>query len=200
MTRFEEKLYLQSVFDAIDEVYQLNKHQAISSYEERLRTSLNKLLIPDWYNHDYTSVNALRKTKSHGQVPRVKRVDRHEKTNQDEKPDGSFSSSNGHSSHLTNGNSRHRSASQTWSERAPFRHHSTVSSSETNGTVIINGNRHSNGTSTYAPGLQRVIQSSTWYKPKAFAVDGSNALSPPSLSRRIGKCNLIIIIVFMSEK
>lgn len=191
MTRFEEKLYLQSVFDAIDEVYQLNKHETISSYEERLRTSVNKLLIPDWYNHDYTSVNALRKTKSHGQVPRLKRVDRDERTNQDEKPDESFSSSNGHSSHLTNGVPRHRSSSQTWSERALGRHHSTASSSETNGTVVINGNRHSNGSSTYAPGRQRVIQSSTWYKPKAFAVDANNG---------IGKCNSILILVFMSER
>ena len=71
MTRFEEKLYLQSVFDAIDQVYKMKKPSQISTYEERLRASFNKLLVPDWYNHEYSSTNGLRKTKSHGHVPRV---------------------------------------------------------------------------------------------------------------------------------
>ncbi|CAF4322251.1 unnamed protein product [Rotaria magnacalcarata] len=74
MTHIEEKLYLQSILDVIDEVYKLkNYHQQTSTYEERLTASFNKLLVPDWYNHDYTSANELRKTKSHGQVSRTKR-------------------------------------------------------------------------------------------------------------------------------
>jgi hypothetical protein len=185
MTRIEEKLYLQSVFDAIDEVYNLKNHQQTSTYEERLRASFNKLLIPDWYNPDYTTINGLRKTKSHGQVPRVKRYN--------DTPDSSVSPSN-NSPLLSNGTHRYRSTSQSWSERPPLRRNSTTSSYDTNGSVIINGRRstNSNGTSTYAPGVQRVAQSSTWYKPKTFItkpVNGHSVVPPKPLPRysKLGK-------------
>jgi hypothetical protein len=174
MTRIEEKLYLQSVFDAIDQVYKMKKHQPILSYEERLRASFNKLLIPDWYNHDYTSTNGLRKTKSHGHVPRVKRNNNHDDTS---------GSSSINSPHLSNGTHRktyrHRSPSRSWSERPPLRHDSTTSSYDTNGSVI-NGRRSttSNGSSaSYAPGVQRVAQSSTWYKPRMFPAKTTNGKS-----------------------
>jgi hypothetical protein len=193
MTRIEEKLYLQSVFDAIDEVYKLKTQQKTLSYEERLRASFNKLLIPDWYNHDYTSTNELRKTKSHGQVPRIKRYD-YNNNHQHETSDASISSSN-NSLHLSNGRHRHRSPSRSWSERPSLRRNSTTSSYDTNGSVIINGRRstNSNGTSTYAPGAQRVAQSSTWYKPKTFTINNTNGTSnghstePPKVLPRYSK-------------
>ena len=75
MTHIEEKFYLQNVFDAIDEIYKLNNSSKALTYEERLRASFNKLLIPDWYNNDYTAINELRKAKSYGQVLRTKRYD-----------------------------------------------------------------------------------------------------------------------------
>jgi len=207
MTRFEEKLYLQSVFDAIDQVYNMKKSQKYSTYEERLRASFNKLLIPDWYNHDYTSTNGLRKTKSHGYVPRVKRSNTHSNTNNnnDDTPDTSVSSST-NSPHLSNGTHgqsyRHRSSSRSWSERPPLRRDSTTSSYDTNGSVI-NGRRSttSNGSSTYAPGVQRVAQSSTWYKPRTFSTkitngntNGHSIEAPKPLPRcsKIGKRYLII--------
>lgn len=148
MTRLEEKLYLESVFNAIDEVYQLKTQQKIIDYEQRLRNSLSKLLVPDWYNPDYTSTNILRKSKSHSQVPRSKTI------------------------HISNGGSNspsssHRyrcSSSQAYSEKLSFRRNSTVSSSDTNTSVITNSRR----SSTYAPGTQRVAQSSKWYRPKIF--------------------------------
>lgn len=191
MTRLEEKLYFQSVFDAIDQVYQIKKPApsppSISSYEERLRASLNKLIIPDWYNHQYTSINVLRKTKSHGHVPRSKRT---KNTN-----DLSMSSFN-HSPHFSNGTHppayRYRSPSQTWSERPLIRRDSTTSSYDTNGSVI-NGRRSttSNGSSSsYAPGVQRVAQSSTWYKPRPFAPNGmsnGHSFQPPRPSPRYSK-------------
>lgn len=192
MTRWEEKLYFQSVFDAIDQVYQIKKPvpPTISSYEERLRASFNKLILPDWYNHEYTSINALRKTKSHGHVPRSKRT-----KNVNDHPNVSTSSSN-HSSHLSNGTHlqsyRYRSPSQSWSERPAIRRDSTTSSYDTNGSVI-NGRRSttSNGSSaSYAPGVQRVAQSSTWYKPRTFATNGMNnghAFQPPKPSPRYSK-------------
>lgn len=188
MTRLEEKLYFQSVFDAIDQVYQIKKPvPSISSYEERLRASLNKLIIPDWYNHQYTSVNVLRKTKSHGHVPRSKRS-----KNTNDQVNLSISSSN-HSPHLSNGTHpptyRYRSPSQTWSERPLIRRDSTTSSYDTNGS-IINGRRSttSNGSSSssYAPGVQRVAQSSTWYKPRPFASNGHSS-QPPKPSPRYSK-------------
>jgi hypothetical protein len=193
MTRIEEKLYLQSVFDAIDEVYKLKNHQQTLTYEERLRASFKKLLIPDWYNHDYTSINGLRKTKSHGQVPRVKRYDINNNHNNDTF-DASISSLN-NSSHLSNGTHRHRLPSRSWSERPLLRRNSTASSSDTNGSVIINGRRltNSNGISTYAPGVQRVAQSSTWYKPKTFTIKSTNgnsnghSIEPPKPLPRYSK-------------
>jgi hypothetical protein len=177
MTRIEEKIYLQSVFDAIDEVYNLKKQQKSLTYEERLRASFSKLLVPDWYNHDYTSSNGLRKTKSHGQVPHIKRYDNNNNYNH-ETSNASISSSN-NSPRLSNGTRRHRSPSRSWSERALLRHNSTVSSYDTNGSTIINGRRmtNSNETSTYAPGMQRVAQSSTWYKPKKFSIQNTNSHS-----------------------
>jgi len=204
MTRFEEKLYLQSVFDAIDDVYNLKNHQQTLTYEERLRASLNKLFIPNWYNHDYASINGLRKTKSHGQVPRIKRYDYNNNHN-NESPDISLSSTT-NSPHLSNDTHRYRSSSQSWSERRPVRCNSTTSSYDTNGSVSINGRRstHSNGISTYAPALQRVAQSSTWYKPKIFTTKTTNghSIEPPKpLPRysKLGKRNLIIILVLMSN-
>ncbi|CAF4807503.1 unnamed protein product, partial [Rotaria socialis] len=173
MTHIEEKLYLRSILDAIDEVYKLKNHhhhhhQQTSTYEERLTASFNKLLVPDWYNHDYTSTNELRKTKSHGQVSRTKR---HEyKTS-----DLSLSSSN-NSTHLSNGKHRHRSPSRSRSERPSLRNNSTTSSYDTNESIIIHNRRLTNSheTSTYVPGLQRVTQSSTWYKPKKFIINDNN--------------------------
>ena len=196
MTRVEEKKYLQSVFNAIDEVYNLKNHQQTLTYEERLRASFNKLLVPNWYNHDYTSINALRKTKSYGQVLHHKRYD--------------YNNNHSHTDTLTSSaisdeTHRHRSQGQTWSERRPLRHHSTASSYETNGTVVINGRR---STSAYAPGLQRVVQSSTWYKPKPFNIEmpiihnNGHSLVPPKPRPRyskIGKWNSIIILVLMSN-
>jgi hypothetical protein len=196
MTRLEEKHYLQHVFEAIDKVYQMKKQTSTCNYEERLRASYNKLLVPDWYNHEYTSTNGLRKTKSHGHVPRIKRVNgtNHNDNNNnnnnnnnnhynhqqqhDDTPDVSVSLSL-HSPNLSNGSRqtsyRHRSPSRSWSERAPMRHDSTSSSYDTNGSVI-NGRRSamSNGTSSYAPGMQRVAQSSTWYKPRIFPMKITN--------------------------
>jgi hypothetical protein len=190
VTRVEEKLYLQSVFDAIDEVYKMNNHQQTLTYEERLRASFNKLLIPDWYNHDYTSINGLRKTKSHGQVSRTKRYDNNHNHYQNGTSDALMSSSN-HSPHLSNGTYRYRTPSHSWSERPPLRRNSTTSSYDTNGSVIINGRRsiNSNGTPTYAPGVQRVAQSSTWYKPKTFTIKSSNghAIVPPKPLPRYSK-------------
>jgi hypothetical protein len=189
MTRIEEKLYLQSVFDAIDEVYNFKNQQKILTYEERLRASFSKLLIPDWYNPDYTSINELRKTQSHGQVPRIKRYDNNNNHNHDIS-NGSISSSN-NSPHLSNGTHRHRSPSRSWSERPPFRRNSTASSYDTNSSVIINGRRltNSNGISTYAPGVQRVAQSSTWYKPKTFMIKTTNGhtIEPPQPLPRYSK-------------
>jgi hypothetical protein len=192
MTRFEEKLYFQSVFDAIDQVYKIKKPQQISTYEERLRASFNKLIIPDWYNHEYTSTNGLRKTKSHGHVPRLKRTH----NNNDDTPDLSVSSSN-HSPYLSNGTHRKsyrpRSPSHSWSERPPMRLDSTTSSYDTNGS-IINGRRSttSNGSSSssYAPGVQRVAQSSTWYKPRIFTTNGNtngHSIVPPKPLPRYSK-------------
>ena len=170
MTRLEEKLYLQSVFDVIDEVYKLKNHPPTLTYDERLRASFNKLLVPDWYNHDYTSVNRLRKTKSHGQVPAVKRP--------------TYPPPNGACSQSSRETQRHRSPSRSWSERPPLRHHSTASSYETNGTVVIHGRRSSSSNgSSYAPGVQRVAQSSTWYKPESFLAINGVDLPPKPLPR-----------------
>jgi hypothetical protein len=189
MTRLEEKLYFQSVFDAIDQVYKIKKPQPISNtYEERLRASFNKLIIPDWYNPEYTSINGLRKTKSHGHVPRKKRGDHINNG------DNSISSSN-HSPCLSNGTHRQsfrpRSPSHSWSERHPIRHDSTCSSYDTNGSVI-NGRRSttSNGSSSYAPGVQRVAQSSTWYRPRMFTPNGNtngHTIAPPKPLPRYSK-------------
>ncbi|CAF3395811.1 unnamed protein product [Rotaria sp. Silwood1] len=185
MTHIEEKLYLQSVFDAIDEVYKFKNHQQTLTYEERLRASFNKLLIPDWYNHDYTSINKLRKTKSYGQVLHTKQYD-------DKTLNLSTSSSN-NSSHLSNVTYRHRSPSQSRSERLPLRCNSTTLTNDTNGNISINGRRSTNSheTSTYAPGLQRVIQSSSWYKPTVFTTNGNHinghAIEPPKPLPRYSK-------------
>ena len=188
MTRTEEKLYVESVFEAIDQAYPMKNHKPTCNYEERLRASFSKLLVPDWYNPDYTSSNGLRKTKSHGHVPRLKRVNGNNNTNNNnnnhhhnDTPDTSVSSLL-HSPHLSNGSQRpsyrHRSPSRSWSERPPIRRDSTASSYDANGTVI-NGRRStlSNGIAHYAPGVQRVAQSSTWYKPRAFAAKFSNGVS-----------------------
>jgi hypothetical protein len=71
----------------------------------------------------------------------------------------------------------------------------------------MNGRRltNSNGTSTYAPGVQRVAQSSAWYKPKIFTIKTSNGHSnepPKPLPRysKMSKCNLIIILALVSNK
>jgi hypothetical protein len=204
MTRFEEKLYLQSVFDAIDQVYKMKKPQQMTTYEERLRASFNKLLIPDWYNHDYSSINGLRKTKSHGHVPRVKRNNNNINHN-DDTPDTSVSSSV-NSPHLSNGTHRqsyrHRSPSRSWSERPPLRRDSTASSYDTNGSVI-HGRRSttSNGSSTYAPGVERVAQSSTWYKPRMFTPKITNgksnghSIEPPKPLPRYSKIGKLYLIV-----
>lgn len=206
MTRFEEKLYLQNVFDAIDQVYNMKKPQQIS-YEERLRASFNKLIVPDWYNPEYTVSNGLRKTKSHGHVPRSKLANRNNNNNNnDDTPDASISSST-YSPHLSNGtfrhSYRHRSPSRSWSEKPPVRLDSTTSSYDTS-ISIINGRRSasSNGSSNYAPGAQRVAQSSTWYKPRPFAAKSTNGNTnghsnepPKPLPRysKIGKCDFIFI-------
>lgn len=196
MTHIEEKIYLQSIFDAIDEVYKLKTHQSqkISTYEERLRASFNKLLIPDWYNPDYTSMNGLRKAKSHGQVTRLQRYE--------SKTSDLSTSSSTNSSLTSNDKHRHRSPSRSWSERASLRHNSTTSSNDTNGTYIVPCRRlnDSHENSNYTPGLQRVTQSSTWYRPKKFTVNGKNNTDhsnepPKPLPRhsKMSKCNLIII-------
>jgi hypothetical protein len=211
MTRAEDKVYLQHVFDAIDQVYKMKKPQQTSSYEERLRASFNKLIIPDWYNHEYTSTNGLRKTKSHGHVPRGKRTNYITNNNDDDTPETSVSSSIT-SPYLSNGKHRqsyrHRSPSRSWSERPPLRHDSTTSSYDTNGSVI-NGRRSttSNSSSSYASGVQRVAQSSTWYKPRIFTTKTTNGningypIEPPKplprYSKLVGKCNLIINYIFL---
>ncbi|CAF1156252.1 unnamed protein product [Rotaria sordida] len=191
MSRFEEKFYLQNVFDTIDQVYKMKKTQQILSYEERLRNSFNKLLVPDWYNHEYSLTNVLRKTKSHGHVQRIKRTNLN---NNDDTPDISISSSI-NSPHLSNGtyrqSYRHRSPSRSWSEKPPLRRDSTTSSYDTN-TSIIHGRRFttsSSSSSSYAPGQQRVAQSSTWYKPRIFATKITNGHSnePPKPLPRYSK-------------
>ncbi|CAF1928688.1 unnamed protein product [Rotaria magnacalcarata] len=172
----------------------MKKSQQNATYEERLRASFNKLIVPDWYNHDYTSTNGLRKTKSHGHVPRAKRVNKNNNnTNNDDTPDTSISSST-HSPHLSNGtyrqSYRHHSPSRSWSEKPPLRHDSTASSYDTS-TSVINGRRSvlSNGSASYAPGLQRVVQSSTWYKPNQFATKPTNghSIEPPKPLPRYSK-------------
>lgn len=183
MTRIEEKLYLQSVFDAIDEVYNLKNRQKSCTYEERLRASFSKLLIPDWYNPDYTSTNELRKSKSHGQVPRLKLSD----FPINDTSNGSITSLN-NSLHLSNGIHQRRSPSRSRSERASLRRNSTASSCDTNASITIHGRRltNSNGTTTYAPGMQRVAQSSTWYKPKPLTrtiTNGHSNQCPQPLPR-----------------
>ncbi|CAF1338505.1 unnamed protein product [Adineta steineri] len=182
MTRLEEKLYLQSVFNVIDEVYKFKNHKQVLTYEERLRASFNKLLVPNWFNRDYTSNNGLRKTKSHGQVFHTRRYDFNNNKN-NETYDSLTSSSTSNDTH------RYRSQSQSWSERRPVRHDSAASSYDTNGSVIINSRRliNSNGTSTYAPGLQRVTQSSTWYKPKTFTINEHTIDPPKPLPRHMKK-------------
>ncbi|UJR36376.1 hypothetical protein I4U23_029100 [Adineta vaga] len=186
MTRVEEKLYLQSVFNAIDEVYNLKNHQQALTYEERLRASFNKLLVPNWYNHDYTSINELRKTKSYGQVLHTKPYD----YNNNHPPSRNDTSDSFISSSISNDQNRRRSQSQTWSERRPLRHNSTASSYDTNGNVVINGRR---SLTTYAPGLQRVAQSSTWYKPKTFTMEKTinhnhgHSIIPPKPRPRYSK-------------
>jgi hypothetical protein len=202
MTRTEEKLYVESVFEAIDQAYAMKNHKPTCNYEERLRASFSKLLVPDWYNPDYTSSNGLRKTKSHGHVPRLKRVNGNNNTNNnnnnhhDDTPDISVCSSF-HSPHLSNGSHRpsyrHRSPSRSWSERPPIRRDSASSSYDPNCSVI-NGRRStlSNGAAHYAPGVQRVALSSTWYKPRTFAGKLSNghaveAPKPLPRSSKTGK-------------
>ena len=197
MTRFEEKLYLQSVFNAIDQVYKMKNTQQISSYEERLRTSFNKLLIPDWYNHEYTSTNGLRKTKSHGHVPRTKRTNYYDTTttiNNNHNDEIFVSSSINSSNNQHRPSYRHRSPSRSWSEKLPFRRDSMTSSYDTNGSVI-NGRRSAtlNGSSTYTSGVQRVAQSSTWYKPRIFTTTNKNdntnrySIEPPKPLPRYSK-------------
>ena len=169
MTHIEEKFYLQSVFNAIDEVYKLNNPSKALTYEERLRASFNKLLIPDWYNNDYTSINELRKTKSHGQVSRTKRYDN--------KP---CNVSSNNSSCFSNGTiHRHQSPTHSWSEMSSLRRSSTTANYDTNVGVTINGRclTNSHDTATYVSGLQRVIQSSSWYKPKTFTRKTTNKLN-----------------------
>jgi len=185
----DEKIYLKNIFDAIDQVYQMKKtQQQISSYEERLRASFNKLIIPDWYNHEYTSTNRLRKTKSHGHVPRMKRIINNNN-------DDTSVSSSINSPYLSNGTHRqsyrYRSPSRSWSERPPpLRHDSTTSSYDTNGN-FLNGRRLtiSNSPSSYAPGVQRVAQSSTWYKPKLFTtkIMNGHSIEPPKPLPRYSK-------------
>ena len=196
MTRTDEKLDVKSVFQALDQAYQMKNHKATCDYEERLRASFSKLLVPDWYNPDYTSNNGLRKTKSHGHVPRLKRVNGNNNTNNnnnnhhDETPDMS--------PHLSNGSHRpsyrHRSPSRSWSERPPARRDSTSSSYDPNSSGI-NGRRStlSNGTPHYAPGVQRVAQSSTWYKPRAFA-NGHHSVAPPKPLPRHSKIGKMIYL------
>lgn len=203
MTRTEEKLYDPTVFDAIDQNYPMKHQKPVNNYEERLRASFNKLLVPDWFNQQYTSNHGLRKTKSHGHVPRAKRINgeinhnhnsNHNNNNNnnnntdhhqhhDETPDISVTCSL-NSPLLSNGNHRaslrHRSPSRSWSERPTARRDSTTSSCDSN-TNVINGRRSllSNGNSSYAPGVQRVAQSSTWYKPRAFTVQLSTPIIEP---------------------
>lgn len=215
MTRTEEKLYVHSVFQAIDQAYQMKNQKPVANYEERLRASFNKLLVPDWYNHQYTTGHGLRKTKSQGHVPRVKRVNgdtnnNHNNNNNnnhqhhDETPDISVTSSL-YSPHLSNGSHRaslrHRSPSRSWSERPPVRRDSTTSSYDTN-TSIINGRRSvlSNGGSSYAPGMQRVAQSSAWYKPRAFTVQlAKPSIEPPKPFPRYSKMGKKFTWNFLSQ-
>lgn len=180
MSRLEEKLYLQSVFNAIDEVYNLKHHPPTLTYEERLRASFNKLLVPNWYNHDYTNVNGLRKTKSHGQALHRKPYDYNNNSN------SSNQQQRGDTSLTSDDDRRYRSQSQSWSERRPYRYHSAASSYEPSGHVIVHGRR---STSTYAPGSQRVAQSSKWYKPETFVLHKSNGrfIEPPKPRPRSSK-------------
>ncbi|CAF1086573.1 unnamed protein product [Rotaria sordida] len=188
MTHIEEKLYLQSVFNAIDEVYKFKSHhhhqQQTLTYEERLRASFNKLLLPDWYNHDYTSINELRKTKSYGQVLHTKQYVNN--------TSNLLISSSNNSTYLSNDTThRHRLPSQSRSEQLPSRRNSTTLTNDTNGNIIIDSQRSTNSheTSTYASGLQRVIQSSTWYKPKIFTKNNINdySIKPPKPLPRYSK-------------
>ena len=43
--------------------------------------------------------------------------------------------------------------------------------------LMVDVSTNSNETSTYAPGMQRVAQSSTWYKPKKFTIKSTNSHS-----------------------
>ena len=68
---------------------------------------------------------------------------------------------------------RHQSPTHSWSEMPSLRRNSTTSGYDTNASVTINGRCLTNfhettttTTTTYVSGLQRVIQSSSWYKPK----------------------------------
>ena len=201
MTRIEDDLCSSHVLEQLYPLTKTHPSSKACTYQERLRASFNKLLVPDWFNHDYTSAvgNGLRKTKSHGHVPRVKPTNDNNNNNNnshhdDDTPDTSVSSSTA-SPHLSSNethrpSNRHRSPSRSWSERAPRRRDSAASSYDANGSAL-NGRRStlSNGTSNYAPGVQRVAQSSTWYKPRTFPVKTINGhlIAPPKPLPRYSK-------------
>jgi len=176
MTRTDEQLLFQTI-DQIQRPITTTFESKTKNYEERLRASLNKLILPDWYNHEYTSINGLRKTKSQGHVPRLKRIN--ENTNNNNNNNNPISHDESprlsHSSHRPS--YRHRSPSRSWSERPPIRRDSTSSSYDSTGHVLTTRR-------SYAPGVQRVAQSSTWYKPRLFPIQLPERVPPKPRPRQ----------------
>ena len=167
MARIEEKLYLQHVFDAIDQVYQIRTPYS-SNYEERLRHSLNKLLIPEWYKHPSNLSSSTRqKSRSQGQV-------RHCIDREDQLRTTANETTNNKDNHSTS-----LLASATCQQ---------FSSS----SIEINDQRRrrrrlSASKNSYSSGRERVSQSSTWYKPTSLMIQSSR-----EDQMIIGKCNLMI--------
>lgn len=68
MSGIEEKLYLKTMFDVIDEVYQIDKTDKSADYDRRFKDSLEKLFVPQWFNENYSS-NVDRTRKSNDVFP-----------------------------------------------------------------------------------------------------------------------------------
>lgn len=165
MARIEEKLYLQHVFDAIDQVYQIRTPYS-SNYEERLRHSLNKLLIPEWYkHHSNLSSSTRQKSRSQGQVRHfIAREDQLLKTTANE----TTTTTNNKDNHSTGLLQRFSSSSIEINDQRRRR-------------------RPSASKNLYSSGRERVSQSSTWYKPTSLMIQSSR-----EDQMIIGKCNLMI--------
>ncbi|CAF0864115.1 unnamed protein product [Didymodactylos carnosus] len=129
-------------------------------YENRLRYSLTKLQLPEWFNHDYvaTPPNELRKTKSHGTVGRCQTL-----TN-NFNGDHTNSNSNTNSPKLFVRNCRQRSfnsPTRSWSG------HNSIK--ESSSELFCR-----RSVPMYIPGKQRVAQSSNWYKPVQLPLGEQN--------------------------